>query len=391
MIKSSEIKLFIVTVGESVIMPDTFCRQKFYAQTMKRRLFTQLFLLAVILLQVQIGFAFETDQYNLPPQPLADIGNEVSDYTEDAVRASVKKVNAEILFRENCSAKRAKDCDSAENNENQLAYLRSNEAVAREVYKILGGGIVPFTNSGSWLESHQFKAQPARFKPSFGDSLFVRFPTSYFGLASTVKMFDSQFGTDKIAHIFKEGYDYFKEYNKAVKKGLSDNQATVKAVKSGQKTERGIYGTWISGVYSNGDLAANYVGLKFYRGLTIDLEIGTETRPAVLKLKDGSWIFNEPFEMSQMLLKPFISDHLNEALNPSVFTKLFGLNSTVRNILKNRACSQWIQAFPDRLQVAYERRTEALKRWNDEDYGFTESDKFITIANTCFGESSKKL
>jgi hypothetical protein len=372
-------------------MPDTFGYRKFYAQTMNRRIFTQLFLLAVILLQVQNGFAFETDQYNLSPQPLADIGNEVSDYAEETLRLSVEKVNAEILRRENCSANRAKDCDSVEQNEKRLAYLRSNDAVAREVYKILGGGIVPFTNSGSWLESHRFNAQPARFKTSFGDSLFVRFPTSYFGLASTVKMFDAEFGTDKIAHLFQEGYGYFKEYNKSINKGLSVNQATVKAVKSGQKTERGIYGTWVSGVYSNGDLAANYVGLKFYQGLTVDLGIGDKVRPAVLKLKDGKWIFNENFEMSQMLLKPFISDHLNEALNPSVFTKLFGLNSTVRNILKNRACGQWIYRFPDRLQADYERDTEALKRWNNEDYGFTESDKFITIADTCFGEEPKKL
>jgi hypothetical protein len=343
--------------------------------------------LIVVLLQSTVAFGFETDQYNLPPQPLGDIGIEVSDYTQSIVRQSVTKVNAEILRYENCLKSRTKDCDSAEKTEKRLAYLRSNDAVAHEVYEVLGGGIVPFTNSGTWLEKHDFQAQPARFKPNFGDSLFVHFPTSYIGLASTIKMFDSQLGTDKIAHLFQEGYGYFKTYNNAVNKGSSATEATEKAIRSGQKSERGIYGTFISGVFSNGDLAANYVGMKFYQGLTEEILLGNKIRPAVLRLNDGVWIYNETFEMREMLLKPFVSDHLNEALNPSNFTRLFGLRSYVRNLLKNQACANWKIQYPNVSKSDYERTTESLKRWNNEDYGFTESKDFITIANTCFGNT----
>jgi len=35
--------------------------------------------------------AFETDQYNLPPKPLADIGVEVSDHVESKLRTAVDK------------------------------------------------------------------------------------------------------------------------------------------------------------------------------------------------------------------------------------------------------------------------------------------------------------
>jgi hypothetical protein len=347
--------------------------------------FIKLFLLISLLFQST--FAFETDQYNLPPEPLADIGDEVTDYTESIVRASVSKVNDEILHRENCLKNQAKDCDSLEKNTERLAYLRSDEAVAQEVAKVLGGGIVPYTNSGSWLESHQFAAQPARFKPGFRESLFVFYPTSYFELASTINMFNSQFGTDKIAHFFQEGHGYFKNFKKALKKGSTEIQATEKAVKSGQKSERGIYGTFISGVYSNGDLAADYVGMKFYQGFTDELKINNKIRPAVLKLNDGVWVFNETFAMREMLLKPFISDHLNEALNPSGFTKFMGLNSQVRKVL-TRNCPEWRVQNPDLTKADYEQQTNSLKRWNNEDYGFTEKKNFITIANTCFDEVS---
>jgi hypothetical protein len=351
---------------------------------MKIRIITQLFILTAVLMQATIGFAFETDQYNLPPRPLADIGIEVNEYVESIVMKSVEKVNSEILQRESCLVNRGKDCDSAEKTLKRLAYLRSDDAVAREVYKVLGGGIVPYTNSGTWIEKHEFRGQPARYKTSFGDSLFVRFPTSYFELASTVKMFGSQFGTDKIAHIFQQGYDYFEDYNKALAKGTSPKQALEKAIKSGQKSESGIYGTLISGVYSNGDLAANYAGFKFYQGFTTELTVNGESRPALLKLKEGIWTINEAFVMKSMLLKPFVSNHLNEALNPSGFTRLFGLNSSVKKLVKNRACAEWINQFPTLQKEDFLRTTDSLKRWNNEDYGFTEKKNFVTIGNTCF-------
>jgi hypothetical protein len=357
-----------------------------YSRFMKIRFITKLLILAAVLIHATVGFAFETDQFNMPPEPLADIGVEVSVYTEGIVLQAVSKVNTEITELETCLKSPTKNCDSIEKTQKRLLVLRSDDAVAREVAKVLGGGIVPYTNSGSWLESNQFKAQPARFKPGFRESPFVFYPTSYFELASTIKMFDVQFGTDKIAHLFREGFGYFENYKKAINKGLPANEALQKAVKSGQKSERGIYGTFISGVFSNGDLAADYVGFKFYQGFTEDLRIDDKIRPSLLKLVDGIWIVNADFVMSDMLLKPFISNHLNEALNPSGFTKLFGLKSQARKVL-TRNCPEWRIENPDFTQADFENLTNSLKRWNNEDYGFTEKKDFITIANTCFGNS----
>ena len=71
------------------------------------------------------------------------------------------------------------NCDSVEKEKAKLKYLRSEAAIVKAVFKPLGGGIPPFTNSGSWMEKHKFKAQPARYKTSFGDSIFKVFPSDY--------------------------------------------------------------------------------------------------------------------------------------------------------------------------------------------------------------------
>lgn len=113
------------------------------------------FLCVILLMQSQSAtFAFETDQYNLPPEPLADIGDEVSDYAEENLRKALDKINAEIIARQACLERKVLSigkvsCGGAEKQQARLEFLRSEAAVAQAVYKLLGGGVPPFTNSGT--------------------------------------------------------------------------------------------------------------------------------------------------------------------------------------------------------------------------------------------------
>ena len=177
-----------------------------------------LILCLAFLTQTFTVFAFETDQYNLPTVPLADIGGEVTDYTLENIEKAIGKINAEIAEQQACLDKNSKrsNCDSVEKEKAKLKYLRSEAAVVKAVFKPLGGGIPPFTSSGSWMESHEFKAQPARYKTSFGDSIFKAFPSDYWTISDTVKLYGIEFGTDKIAHIFQQGYTYYKIYERAI-------------------------------------------------------------------------------------------------------------------------------------------------------------------------------
>ncbi len=361
---------------------------KIYA---KSQAITALALCVVLIISPFSASAFETDQYNLPPQPLADIGDEVSQYAEENITKAVNKLNAEITERQVCLEKNVADakktkCDSPEKVRTKLAYLRSEAAVAREVYKRLGDGIIPFTKSGSWMESHDFKAQPARYKTGFGKSIFRIFLINYLTISKTVNIYGAQFGTDKIAHFFQQGFGYYIRYNKALAAGLKPDEAENEAVRWGQLTERTFYGTLASGVYSNADLCANYVGMKFYQNLTRDVKIEDSIKPAILRLENGIWKFNEQAELHENLLKPFISDHLNEALNPSIF--IVGLRSFVRRTVRKQSCKQWFAAYPNLSQIELTEKTEALRLWNGKDYGFKDSKNFVTIANTCFDGKS---
>lgn len=353
---------------------------------MKLQKIVRLFLCAALLLQST--FAFETDQYNLPPAPLADIGTEVSEYTELNLRSAVDKLNDEISRRQSCLENNApktkkSNCDSSGKELAKIVYLQSEEAVAREVYKLLGAGTIPFTKSGSWMESHRFRNQPARYKTGYGKSIFALFPTNYLTISSTVNLYGTHFGTDKIAHFFQQGYEYYKIYNRALAQKSTPDQAVKKAVRYGRKTENLFFGTLISGVFSNADLCANFVGLKFYLNLTGEIKIGSRIIPALLLLRNGFWTFNGNLNfLRQNLLKPFVSNHLNEALNSSIYLPI--LRSSVRRVVRRQGCEQWRELFPNFTRADFDNLSAPLKLWNGEDYGFKDSKKFVTIANTCF-------
>lgn len=182
---------------------------------------TILVILSVFALQSRVA-AFETDQYNLPPVPLADIGDEVSEYTKENILEAIKKINSEIR---------------SEKDPERLAYLRSEDAVAREVFKRLGAGFIAFAKAGTWMDAHEFHVQPARYRTRYGRSIYALLPTNYFTISPTVNLYGSSFGTDKIAHFFQQGYTYFRIYKRALAKGSSGNEARAKAVRWGRMTE----------------------------------------------------------------------------------------------------------------------------------------------------------
>jgi len=348
----------------------------------------------VLLVQPLFIKAFETDQYNLPKVPLEDIGYELDKYTAKKIEKALYKLNERIKSIDICLGikdNRAsnKDCSISRKNREKLVYLRSEKALAKAVFKELGDGLIFLSKTSSWVEHHKFPLKPVRYKTSFRRSIYVTAPLNYMTLSSTIKIHGVEFGTDKIAHIFQQGYSYYKKYGRGLRKGLTKNEALRKAVKWGQKTEKTYYGTWVSGVYSNADLAANYAGLKFYQGLTSKIKIGEKLRPAILVQKEGVWAFNKNSNLKANLLKPFISKHLNEAYNPNKYFKLFKFNKVIRRVVRKQSCKQWIKRYPKLSKYELEATTKSLELWYGEDYGFSRSKNFITIANTCFSSKPK--
>ena len=230
------------------------------------------------------------------------------------------------------------------------------------------------------MNVHEFRASPSRYKTSYLHSIYVASPIDYATISPTVRLFGVEFGTDKLDHFFQQGYKYYKIQQKAVANGSTAEQATTRAIKWGRRTERTYFGLLVSGVYSNADLYANYAGMRFYQGLTEPIMIG-ERRPAPVALNNGVWKVDDA-ALRENLVKPFFTDHLNEAFNPSGYA--FTIFRSVRRSVKKYGCAEWRLAYPDATSDEFTSRSERLELWNGEDYGYIKHNRTVSIAETCF-------
>ena len=347
------------------------------------RILTASLTLVFLMHSVMPLLAFETDQYNLPPQQLADIGDEVTEYVAKQVLLATAKLNSQIAASEACLSLRSKGCDSPEKERRDLAYLRSEQAIAKAVYELLSGGNLMTTKFGKWMQGHKFRSQPASYKAPYLESIYVIKPSNYATLSPTIRMYGHEFGIDKLEHLFQQGHQYFEKVNDSIKAGRPREAAVKVAIEWGKRTERTYYGILTSGVYSNADLFANYAGLRFYEGLTRSTEIGGSTRPAMLKLREGRWHPAGEEILAAHLLKPFISDHMNEAFNPSAFRVT--LIRSVRRSVRKYSCEEWTTGFPTMTSAILQKRFSSLEKWHGEDYGHTKRRGFVNIGEICFG------
>ena len=164
--------------------------------------------------------------------------------------------------------------------------------------------------------------------------------------------------------------------------GRSAAEAVRRAIKWGQMTERTYFGSLVSGVFSNADLFANFAGMKFYIGLTQPVKIGEIVIPPLLKVTGGVWELSSDAGLPMSLLQPYISDHLNEALNPSGFNAF--LFPSVKKVIKNHSCSQWREIHTTVTAAELDTKAVSLRIWNGEDYGFTKKSRMIDIGQLCF-------
>lgn len=157
--------------------------------------------------------------------------------------------------------------------------------------------------------------------------------------AGTFEAYGVYMGADKMGHFVDMGYRYFKKYRDARNDGHSVNVATETAVKYGIDDpltgENTLLGRLTAGSYSNADMTSNYVGMLFYRNLTEPIMLKGQFRPPMLELDDHDrWHVAKHVREDPDFFRWFISDHYNEALNPSHFER--GMQPKVRQAIANR-------------------------------------------------------
>lgn len=295
-------------------------------------------------------WAYESDQHTVPSHELADVGVDISSFIYQQTKLAVDKINDDlnnlpvkieetkkVLASNEALEKpllRREKRKELKKYQERLALIQTNEGVVSAVYDELGGtftwedqrdgvfglplSIIPYPDNKK--DNRPITYLPGKLKTIYSFAGFHRIISpSYFVFCSSLKMYGVYLGIDKLGHMFNQGYEYYVLYHKMLNEKKTENEAMKAVVSWGEETENGMYGMVVDGVYSNGDLAANFGGFHFYENLLNPITLDNEVLAPLLKInEDHSVAFNnERIVAPEDLLRPVITDHLNEAINPS--------------------------------------------------------------------------
>ena len=142
------------------------------------------------------------------------------------------------------------------------------------------------------------------------DSIYGEMPfwsiraVAVFGLGETIRVNGQLIGSDKLSHFLSQGRKFYHRYQKSG----SEN----KAARRGVLTERAIFGSGMTGSFSNADLVANYEGFLFYRSLFEDDIISG--KPAIFRWEDDGWVMQREFDWAD-----HVNEYWDEALNVNAY------------------------------------------------------------------------
>jgi hypothetical protein len=346
--------------------------------------------LAVVLLLAagSAARAHETDQYTLPSgRDFADLGPQLSHSFLAAVRTAVADTNAAIDVALVSGA-----------GPRQLEELQSVNRVSSQVWAQL---FATFPTN-EWLDLGLVSASTRARYPGlvtmyrpvesiYDDPLLLLDVSKLvrtFLRAGTVSAGGVLFGTDKIIHFVNLGRIYHSRYLDAVAQGLSERDAALHAVTSTASnrwlSEDGLLGLYTTGIRSNGDLAANYAGLKFYRNLTEAVRVGPKLLPPMLQREGPHWRL--AIEDEAAVFTAFVSPHWNEVLNPNTY--LHDVGERMRGVIGER-CDDVLDWYRDGHgrpldQAWFAARQRELARIDGEPYGHKlEAEHPASVAEIC--------
>lgn len=315
--------------------------------------------------------AYESDQHTVPDYELADVGEDMSNFIHNRILRALGKINA------------TPDKDLTEAKIVALIHKEFSGTMTwqDQLDGVFGRHLTIFPYPDNHKNGLPINYLPSKLGNIYSFSGFHRvLSSSYFVFCSSLKMYGIYFGVDKLGHMFNQGYQYFELYQKSLATGASKDMATQAAVDWGVGTEEGIFGRIVTGVYSNGDLAANYAGFIFYQNLLNPISLkGKEFPPILVFESDGYLKVNfERVKKISDLLRPFFTSHLNEVINPSRFE--FAQRGIIKKAIRNRC--QSIKKFYQ-WESADDLNFEEMTTWMGLPYGHR-ADNLLKVEELCF-------
>ena len=232
--------------------------------------------------------ALETDQFYAWGKPIEDS----SEYLNAWVRLQIQAA------LDSNTGRASQDCESA------VHHVQKN--LQHSIYQpielwIITSDLVDKVPRG--LEANR------DYRSSYLLSKTFRFDTAR-GLqpSPTLQVNDIRFGSDKLAHFFSEGWWYYKHWKKN-RDDHTPEELQRSMFQLGVKLEYSIQGMKLTGVFSPGDLEANYQGFVFYHQLCHAEE------PLILR-QQGRWQFSSSFD-----IRDYVYPKWDESWNPNVYSK----------------------------------------------------------------------
>jgi hypothetical protein len=336
--------------------------------------------------------AHETDNYTLPVgRQFADIGPWLTRVIHAAVSGAVAETNAAIEQALAAGAVPA-----------EVAPLQSPEFIAGKVWEHIFIAIPTNELLDAVLISDPVQAQfpglVTMYRPAvavYDDPLLAVDLTKAvrtFFRAGTVHANGVEFGTDKLIHFINVGRIYHAEYVARVQRGMTPDaaaQASIAATARNPLTsEDGMLGMWTTGIRSNGDLAADYAGMLFYRNLAEPVTIGARTLPPMLERVGPLWRVRASADSD--FFTAFITPHWNEVLNPNRYIGYYSPRLRTLVAARCHGVVDWYRdAHGERRNAAqFEAVARELSTYYGVEYGH-ESDArtAVTVSGVCFDQT----
>lgn len=354
---------------------------------------------AVTLAAVGPAGGHETDQYTLPyGRQFTDLGPFLNAWFYDHVAEGVRRTNEKIA--------------------NAKQFNRPREEIERNFIddEIVRAVNSAFPSAMSVIEAldlnHLGKDYPMEAPPGYvleykealtniyQHAHFILDPRQVFRiwLAKTMVVYGTYMGTDKIGHFTDMGMHYWNAYYQARSHGATEEEATANAVDVGTHglifSERGMLGYLSAGSYSNGDIAADFLGFLFYRNLTAPVMLKGKQVPPMLVREGDFWRISPRVQRDNDFFADFVCDHLNELLNPSRYEE--DMRPKIREAVKARQNSM-LERYVDengcrRSMDWFNAKARECFTYFGTDYGHVgKMDELITLGNTCFDPLPEKV
>ena len=134
-----------------------------------------------------------------------------------------------------------------------------------------------------------------------------------------------------------------------------------------------------AGATESAAIAANFTGTKFYQNLRHLVRIGETVRQPMFERIAEGWRLRLGIERDR-LLRPFLSNHLDESLNPSRYRFSRG---SIRSTIRNR-CDLWSRFSANRLDLVAPAGKSFAVKWFGEEFGYwLPSAQEVSIATEC--------